>query len=579
MATRMQQRRGTAAQWAAANPVLGAGEIGFETDTNKFKVGNGSTAFASLQYFVDASIVFDSSEVTTAINNAIDAVIDAAPNTLNTLNEIAAAIGDDAGFANSITQNLANIQNVLTQQSNTNSSLSNSIASTNNALSVLDQDHYAVKTSVENHANATSNVHGIINAFTLVYDEDLDVVSNSLAGHESATSNVHGISNVFSLVYDEDLVAVSNSLADHESGNTSVHGISNTLNLVYTNDSRLSDERTPVSDSVTTAKIANAAVTGPKIADNAISQSHLSDDSVGTNELGGLSVTTEKLANAAVTTAKIAEGAVTKTMVGLSDVDNTSDANKPVSSATQTALDLKANLAGPTFTGTTTVDALTVDGNLTVNGNTFAVSSTSITVEDNILQLAHENPANTIDLGLVVAYNDGTAKHSGLVRDASDAKWKLFKGVTTEPTTTIDFTEGSLDDIKVAALEATTVTPSSGVVFPDGTQTKEGVPSRTPIISKTASYTLSAESERDSLIEVSSESGTTITIPLNSAVAYPVGTTLDILQTNTGQVTIAGDAGVTVNATPGLKLRTRWSSATLFKRAENSWVVFGDLSA
>ena len=43
---------------------------------------------------------------------------------------------------------------------------------------------------------------------------------------------------------------------------------------------------------------------------------------------------------------------VTKTMVGLSNVDNTSDVNKPVSTATQTALDLKSNINNPTFTGT-----------------------------------------------------------------------------------------------------------------------------------------------------------------------------------------------------------------------------------
>jgi hypothetical protein len=43
---------------------------------------------------------------------------------------------------------------------------------------------------------------------------------------------------------------------------------------------------------------------------------------------------------------------LTKSQVGLANVDNTSDANKPVSSATQTALNLKANLASPTFTGT-----------------------------------------------------------------------------------------------------------------------------------------------------------------------------------------------------------------------------------
>ena len=45
-------------------------------------------------------------------------------------------------------------------------------------------------------------------------------------------------------------------------------------------------------------------------------------------------------------------GGITKAMVGLGDVDNTSDLNKPVSTLTQTALDVKAPLASPTFTGT-----------------------------------------------------------------------------------------------------------------------------------------------------------------------------------------------------------------------------------
>jgi hypothetical protein len=45
-------------------------------------------------------------------------------------------------------------------------------------------------------------------------------------------------------------------------------------------------------------------------------------------------------------------GGITKDMVGLANVDNTTDANKPVSTATQTALNLKANLASPTLTGT-----------------------------------------------------------------------------------------------------------------------------------------------------------------------------------------------------------------------------------
>jgi len=52
---------------------------------------------------------------------------------------------------------------------------------------------------------------------------------------------------------------------------------------------------------------------------------------------------------------------VTKTQVGLGNADNTSDANKPVSTAAQSALDLKSNLASPTFTGTVTVADLHID--------------------------------------------------------------------------------------------------------------------------------------------------------------------------------------------------------------------------
>lgn len=48
--TQIQMRRGTAAQWTSTNPTLAAGEQGFETDTGKFKIGNGSTAWTSLSY-------------------------------------------------------------------------------------------------------------------------------------------------------------------------------------------------------------------------------------------------------------------------------------------------------------------------------------------------------------------------------------------------------------------------------------------------------------------------------------------------------------------------------------------------
>lgn len=48
--TTIRLRRGTAAQWSSANPVLAAGEMGIETDTRKFKFGNGTTQWNSIPY-------------------------------------------------------------------------------------------------------------------------------------------------------------------------------------------------------------------------------------------------------------------------------------------------------------------------------------------------------------------------------------------------------------------------------------------------------------------------------------------------------------------------------------------------
>jgi hypothetical protein len=52
MASLIQIKRGTASSWTSANTVLAAGEIGFETDTKKLKVGDGTTAWTSLGYTV-----------------------------------------------------------------------------------------------------------------------------------------------------------------------------------------------------------------------------------------------------------------------------------------------------------------------------------------------------------------------------------------------------------------------------------------------------------------------------------------------------------------------------------------------
>jgi hypothetical protein len=105
MAVKLQVRRGTAANWTSTNPTLSAGEFGLETDTGKLKIGTGSTTWTSLAY-----VGLTPTEISTAISNAIAGVIDLSPSTLDTLNELAAAINDDPQFFTTITTAVSNAQ-------------------------------------------------------------------------------------------------------------------------------------------------------------------------------------------------------------------------------------------------------------------------------------------------------------------------------------------------------------------------------------------------------------------------------------------------------------------------------------
>ena len=99
MTSRILLRRGTAAQWASANPILGSGELGVETDTLKFKIGNGTSTWTQLTSYANIT----PSDLTSAING----LINAAPSALDTLNELAAAINNDSSFSTTV-NNLLN---------------------------------------------------------------------------------------------------------------------------------------------------------------------------------------------------------------------------------------------------------------------------------------------------------------------------------------------------------------------------------------------------------------------------------------------------------------------------------------
>ena len=599
MATRMQQRRGTESQWGTANPILAAGEIGFETDTNKFKIGDGINHWDDLDYFTSSSELLS--------------IIDGAPDLLNTLNELAAAIGDDPNFSTKV---VPIIKKTTAQWEADSSVIALGTVAYNttllgfkvgNGVNNFAGLEYVMNNAQVNSAisaSVTTAVNGILADTTFTGDIVLpsttsigSVTSTEISYLDGVTASIQG------QIDDLEQADVNIQAELDDKANTANPTFTGTVVLPTTTS--IGDVSSTelgyvngVTSSIQTqldAKLASATasstyapLSGPTFTGTVVLPSTTSVGDVSSTELGYVNGVTSAIQTQLDAKAPTADptftgtvSGVTKSHVGLGNVDNTSDANKPVSTLTQTALDAKAALAGATFTGDVTVETdLTIEGNLTVSGTTTTIDVTDLSVSDPLIYLASGQYAeDVLDVGFlaatgVVGGTEGSHLHSGFFRDVSDSKkWKLVSNVPHPVSNVVDTTNATKETLVVGNLEA------DGIVFTDGTQTKQGTPSITTISAKTDSYTLSNLNERDTLVEINKSTATTLTIPLNATIAYPVGTSIDILQTGTGQVTIAGAAGVTVNATPGLKLRTQWSSATLFKRATNTWVVFGDLTA
>ena len=190
------------------------------------------------------------------------------------------------------------------------------------------------------------------------------------------------------------------------------------------------------------------------------------------------------------------------------------------------------NTSNPTVAGN-----VTISGNLTVSGTTTTVNSETLTINDNLIVL-NNNEAGTPSENAGVEIERGTSTNVQL-------RWN-------ETTDCWEFTN---DGTNYQRIFTDTVTNA-----------------------QIASYTL-VLADSGKMIEMNNASANTLTIPPNSSVALPVGTTITVLQTGAGQCTLTAGVGVTVNATPGLKLRAQWASATIIKRATDTWVALGDLAS
>lgn len=638
MATRMQQRRGTATQWTTANPVLGAGEIGFETNTGKFKIGDGSTTWTNLEYFI-------------TIDDSILSIVDGAPAALNTLNELAAALGDDANYATTVTNALG------AKAPLANPTFSGTVVlpgSTSIGEVSATEIGYVngVTSAIQNQIDTISTNVGTLSTTSSGHTTSISTLSTNVTNLQTAQSNLETTvtnlgtnkANLNGPTFTGTVVLPST---------TSVGDVSAT-ELGYLNGVT-SDIQTQIDGKLATSTASStyAPLAGPTFTGTVTLPGTTSIGDVSATELGYLNNVTSaiqtqldaKAPTASPTFTGTVSG-ITATMVGLGNVDNTSDANKPVSTATQTALDAKLSLSGGTMTGALTLsgaptqanhaatkayaDSISeglhvhpscvaattaninlsnalengdvLDGVTLVTGDRVLVKNQTTASENGIyivqasgaaLRASDFNEPQEVDGGDFVFVTGGTVNdNTGWVQTATNVVT-----IGTDPITFVQFagagtitagTNVSVNGSQISVVNNPTFSglvtaADAGVAFSDGTQTKEGVPSRTAITQVTAAYNLSTGglSLRDGLVEVSHTGGSAVavTIPADSTTNFPIGTSIDVLRTNTGGVTIAGASGVTVNATPGLNLRAQWSSVTLFKRAANTWVAFGDLAS
>ncbi len=122
-----------------------------------------------------------------------------------------------------------------------------------------------------------------------------------------------------------------------------------------------------------------------------------------------------------------------------------------------------------TTLGIDTDDAVTFGdltvNNLTVNGTVLTVNTATATVDDPLIRLGDNNAADSVDLGWYGVYVSGGTKYTGLFRDASDGKYRLYHGSDTEPTTTVNIgASGHAVSTLVANLESSSVAITGGSI-------------------------------------------------------------------------------------------------------------------
>ena len=478
--------------------------------------------------------------------------------------------------------------------------------------------------------NVDSTELTYLNGVTSNIQTQITAAGTALSTHEADTTNIHGIADTAALATK---VYADAAVTTHQADTTSVHGIADTSLLVTTTGTQTLTNKTLTSPTINGATVGGNVV--PAL-DNTYDLGsptqmwkdiyvgpgslYVNGQKVLQDESGAIVVSADINENLGLRTSGSGNIELDPTGTGVVNVKGplviqaatnitSADGNAvtfggavsadSISSKTaNTDLSLSGNGTGKVYLNDNAEvnGNLVVGGNLTVSGTTTTVNSETISLADNIIDLNSNFTTGTPteNSGLRIIRGDLNAVQ---IRWNESADVWEFTNDGTNYSSVLSINDTALTTALAAKLAsataATTYAPiasptftgtvtvaAAGVAFTDGTQTKEGVPSRTVIgTAISAAYNLSTGglALRDQLIPVSGAH--TITVPSNATTAYPIGTSISFYQSAGADAVFAEAAGVTILKTPGLKLRALYSSATLTKVATDTWLLAGDLKA
>jgi hypothetical protein len=235
------------------------------------------------------------------------------------------------------------------------------------------------------------------------------------------------------------------------------------------------------------------------------------------------------------------------------------------------------NDAADTITISSTATANSTDAALR-DRSTHTGTQTADTITDGTTNKAYTATEKTKLAGIAAA---ATANRSDAATDTLLSAKAPLASPTFTGTVVVPVASGVTSPVQKQAIDdLTTSVTNSLLLKADKTYVDSSVAASNLVAvnAQTTNYTL-ALSDANKAVEVTSASATTVTVPLNSAVAFPIGSVVEVDRLGTGSVTLVATGGVTIRyASSTLALRAQYSALTIRKQATDTWLATGDMT-